>query len=1054
MLYFLGKTNTNFMTFLKNRVLTMTRCAFAAALLLISAPLAGKDMIILQCGSDWCVSGEDVRKVFLSPEFRKATLGRYDLLVYDDMENPTEKVKEANRKIERLLVKSKRFPAITCLTEAPRRFFAQIENIPFDITAEELAEILDDAVKTKRKAENHFKRGGGKSAKSADDTGRGFELLESQVGELNVSALFEGPLAWTEQWEHLKKIDADDKYGWCRRFTMGHGFDLVEAASEYGKNGESKKGEQFMARLRSIPTNNLSVVQRQALQMVEFAFARGSSSPNAEAESSTDTGLLKRVLEMGRDTVWGQCALGFLSMAGENIERIPPHRAEVRERPSDAAAAQTPKFPLDKVTERIRAIKPGSEGFTDREKRDIALYAVLRRIGEDGWDKLTSRPGSRSFIKAFFSDREWMEDFVWSGRCEKADESILALEEIYFQDDGRWMPREDRSGLRFATATALEKPDASTEFLADWLDAYRTTALSNRLHKTAYTQGVWQWRYAIHQIHGSEIKEDPPNQQRFLDKFYNVSASDFGGAVWMVPYRMHNCFGESVHGPNYYKPWEEAGEWPRLRYSYLVGGVCGQLSTFASRCSNAHGLPSITVGQPGHCAFTRRMPDGRWVIDNFISPPTGFSAFWSGAHHWTYTAATEGTYVGERELRLDAERYLELAHLAESSGAKPVTVMKLYRRACGSWRKHYTAWRSYGDWIVRAGRSLEEHRTYAKAAVKTLEGWRHPLWDLLTPYFKRVGEENGAEALTEAIEEFAPLLRQPDEKLQDDGDFSSIVKRWTQPLESNPELMDRAVECIAGGQYGTKTYFTQVLGWCAPYVFETEKRAKAFMKLLPKFAEKFAKSMRGVIGGAKAINEAKNNKPDLGVFILAAEKSGNIAAFRQFAAMQEKIGRPVAGLRFPERTSNGVLVSAEGMLTTSGSCPSDTPTLHPRAIDASAVQGFTFAADQWSDSWAMVTLAGMCNVRSIVVVLRGPSEEVCKRQLPIEIEISQDGTTWQTVHKDSQLRDQYRVEFPLYKAPKARYVRVRRTQGETDDGRKKLDTFSLSKILVYGRKLY
>ena len=297
-------------------------------------------------------------------------------------------------------------------------------------------------------------------------------------------------------------------------------------------------------------------------------------------------------------------------------------------------------------------------------------------------------------------------------------------------------------------------------------------------------------------------------------------------------------------------------------------------------------------------------------------------------------------------------------------------------------------------------------------------------------------------------------MRQPVEKLQDDGDFSVVVKRWAAPLEGNPELMDRAVNSIVAGQYGTKTYYTQVLGWCAPFVFADEKRAKSFLAKLPKFAEKFAKSMHGVIGGAKIVAEAKSNKPDLGTFILAAEGSGNIAAFRQFAAMQEKIGRPTSGLRFAERDSNGDLVSAEGMLSLSKTCPYDTPSLHPRAIDSSAVQDFTFTADKDAEPWAMVTLAGDCKVRAIVVVLRSPNESRRKDQLPIEVEVSADGINWQVVMKESKLRDQYRVEFPLYKAPTARYVRVRRVAGEMKDGRQKLETFSLSKILVYGRKLY
>ena len=112
---------------------------------LLTLSVNGKGMLILQCGSDWCDSGEYVRRVFTSPEFRTVLGGRFDLAVYDDMENPTPKVKAANEKLKDLRVASMRFPAITCLTDKPYRLFAQLENVPFDVTPQSLAEMVQIA---------------------------------------------------------------------------------------------------------------------------------------------------------------------------------------------------------------------------------------------------------------------------------------------------------------------------------------------------------------------------------------------------------------------------------------------------------------------------------------------------------------------------------------------------------------------------------------------------------------------------------------------------------------------------------------------------------------------------------------------------------------------------------------------------------------------------------------------------------------------------------------------------------------------------------------------
>ena len=1025
-----------------------------AIMALLTLSVNGKGMLILQCGSDWCDSGEDVRRVFTSPEFRAALGGKFDLAVYDDMENPTPKVKAANEKLKNLRVATMRYPAITCLTDKPCRLFAQLENVPFDVTPQSLAEMVQIAAKKRDDAIKLFKHGQGKGIDAANALGKGFELLESQVNEFDRKQLYEGALAWTEQWNHLEEIDADDRFGWRRRFTMGYGVDLVEKASAFGRYGEAEKWAEFEKTLRAIPTNNLSVAQRQCLLIVPYAYAHGSGS-GALSVSPSELSLFRRVLEMGRDTLWGQFALGQLILAGESLETVTPFRAELISRPTSGERVATP-FKLREVEERILNVKPGEDGFSETDKRNIALYAVLRRIGERGWNELKNRPGAVRFMRDFFGDREWMEDFAWSGRCSDWRSAILALESMCFQDNGRWIDG-DGPGRRFATASALEKPSTDEAWLADWLDAYRTTALEKRLHMSALKQDVWLWRYAVRQIH--ESNDDPPTQQRILDKFYNVPVNRMGGAMWFIPYRLFNCFGASVHGPHYYEPWKAAGEWPWCRYAYIVGGVCGQLSHFASRCSNAHGLPSVPVGQPGHCAFTRRMPDGTWVIDNFIKPPTTFHALWRHADHWTYSAATEATFVGEREKRLDADRYLELAHLAESRGRDAGVVNRLYRRACSSWPKHCTAWREYSAWLVRSGRPLEDHRVFVRTALRVLVEWRHPLWDLMTPYFERVAKEKGAEALVAELEEFAPLFRQGETVMKDEGDFRSIAERWTKPLEGDAALKERAVVAFASAQYGTRTFYTQTLGWCASFLFEDEARAERFLKLLPKLAEKFANSLKGMKGKstkeiAEAIARAKNLKPDLGTFIAAAEESGNVAAFRQFAAMQEKIGKPVQGVRFNDRDFGGELVSAEGMITLSKPSIGDTPTLHPHAIDASVAKGFVFCVESREEKpWAMVTLAGPCELRGIVIVNRDADKAQRDLQVPFEVEISDDNAQWQKVFDSDKLMETYRFEFKSNKRPHARYVRVRRLR-EMDGKRESKDDFRLSKILVYGRKLY
>ena len=111
-------------------------CAFAAERDVVSrAAQTKRGVLVLQVGSDWCVSGENVRKAFESREFTKAVEGKYVLAVYDEMDSPTEAVKVKNELVKDILIRTKRFPALTCYAPGrPPRVFAQIENIPGNVT--------------------------------------------------------------------------------------------------------------------------------------------------------------------------------------------------------------------------------------------------------------------------------------------------------------------------------------------------------------------------------------------------------------------------------------------------------------------------------------------------------------------------------------------------------------------------------------------------------------------------------------------------------------------------------------------------------------------------------------------------------------------------------------------------------------------------------------------------------------------------------------------------------------------------------------------------------
>jgi hypothetical protein len=1023
---------------------------------------SGKGVLVLQCGSDWCVSGESVREAFESPAFARTKAGQqYVRAVYDDMDNPTDAVTAKNQLISPILIRTKRFPAITCyaLVDNELRVFAQIENVPYNVTPEKLGKAIAKVTAVKDKAVALFKKAA--SAKTpeeaADMYGQGFDMIAQLMGPFHFEELKSGKCGWRKEWDELVKLDAGDRYGWLAHFYLDEYKTVanVEAVTNAKTDGARGKAEQLVAAAKALPQKHMTPNQKQYVYIMEYALSQnGTDKPLTTQEKV----LMQRVFELGRDTIWGQFAMGRLIMDGEKIESKGLKHAAVRPRPTNAIGGIKQDFPLEHAKSQISSIKPGAK-LDEKQKTAIARYAALRLIGEKGWQVLVSRPGSGPFVKAFLNDREWLEDFAWSGSFPENSSdgwanagtgpgdgarAILALESLIFQDNGKWVEFadgqfENNEGRRFMTALAQVFPDKDEEWLADVLDAYRTSALTERLHKSAYTQPVWLWRFAVQQGHGAASCDNMAAQQRHLDKFVNLPIREYGGTPWMIAYRLKNCFGDSVHGPWYYKPWATAGEWPKRKYSQIVGGVCGELSKFGSAIANAHGLPSTTVGQPGHCAYSRRLLDGSWEIDYSV---TGHSqmhmCFWN-KHEWQYTPALEGTYSGDRETRLGAERMISLAHLAEENGKDRKVIENFHQHACAAKPDHFGAWYEYGEWLMRSNTPLDQIRVWVRGCARGMKAGRQPLWNILTPYFERVAKEKGLPALKEDLIAFAPLLKQGGTKIQEEADFGTVLTTWGDLLGGDKQARYDVLKAMLEAQYGTPDYFSQTMGWGSDYFTKTAEGSKIFTKCLNEAIA--AKSKGAGAGDGASMN--------FGPMILAASKNGNIEAFRNIVNLQAKLAPlpKVDGQAYSAKDFGGDLVSKDGLLKTSSTCNHDDPARYPLAIDDSPCAGRgAFHTDGEEAPWAIVMLAGPTEVKGLVIENRFGGYNAT-RQVPLVVEVSEDGSEWRKVYETEAAQDTYRVDLRGV-ANRTRQVRVSRKAGA------KKEVYHLNKILVYGTKLY
>ena len=142
----------------------------------------------------------------------------------------------------------------------------------------------------------------------------------------------------------------------------------------------------------------------------------------------------------------------------------------------------------------------------------------------------------------------------------------------------------------------------------------------------------------------------------------NVHIPDwqYPASCWRCGYVLDNVYGDSVHGSHYYAPWVGVATDNHMWLAKNVGGVCGGLSHFGAASACANGVPALTAGEPGHCAYIV-LVNGKWT--------PAYSLSWERGLHWipwdnhTFSSLhlTDDLYAGKnaKKRRLsDAARVL------------------------------------------------------------------------------------------------------------------------------------------------------------------------------------------------------------------------------------------------------------------------------------------------------------------------------------------------------------------------------------------------------------
>ncbi len=649
-------------------------------------------------------------------------------------------------------------------------------------------------------------------------------------------------------------------------------------------------------------------------------------------------------------------------------------------------------------------------------RREWALAELERALGEREWKNLTNGPRSGFFREL---QGKLLEELMFSGPLPQDAGKMLRIAETLWKADRAGMA--DRHELTTAAAVALmyaEKDWPEDQALARYR-YFKDSRKAGKLHPVFNTLATWEKRYVVSAGgNGKWAGKGGWGEESlvWLRDHVKLPVKDYTGACWQAPYRLENVFGDSIHGPKYYAPFDHMIHAERVRE---VGGVCGSLSHYGATAARANGIPAITMGEPGHCAYAVRTARGEWTPAYSLSWERGLhTSLWGRT--WTQLVLQEKV-LGEKEATDRAALHLWQAR--SWKGGNPDLADKAYRKALEAQPLDQPVWLEYVAWL-QGSRKLSplEWKKVHDEALAALKGYPEAAWEVI----KAV---EGAMIGEVPAEERIPFLLS----------FHNLIADQKGPVMWDlPKALDEQAKLL-GNPAQELEFFEQVVtlqakseSWLAPVVAWGSERFGKGGKT--EWFEALGRGLASGSGGTAGESTRKALRPA----IIAAAETGNVEAFQALAqAVSSGDGPALPPLEpFP-----GELLSAGGLLRVSTTSRWDAPENHAAVLEA---KGGRLHTDSETRPHVTVRLAKLGELSGIVVADASTGYNA-SRIVPIKVSISEDGQSWQEVFRSEKPGGPWRIDLEG-KAPRAGWVKV-----ERDDERK--EVFHLSAIHVYGRRL-
>ncbi len=651
----------------------------------------------------------------------------------------------------------------------------------------------------------------------------------------------------------------------------------------------------------------------------------------------------------------------------------------------------------------VAFLKEKGVSLTDEKSLQAAmLLEVIRETDAPVMTAFAAADKQKcKFLREFANDPEWQELYLGCGLVPfKTEVGIDVLYRIWCEERG------DVKNKKLAVALAsvwgggesAPKPELLKRNPADnnpvWrYKFFQKQAAKGALHPNYRNLQPWELRFTV----GIPAQDWDDKSFSWAAENINIPWDRYGWACWAAVYTDPSKFGDSVQSGEYNLPFSMESS---AETTHVNGGVCGAMSHLGCYAAMAHGIPSYTVGQPGHCAYGYRLARGKWE--------GGFGGPDGGMHNHIFGNQAPDSYL-----------------LMEAVFSNDSVIEKAYRqsicaRALEALGDRDAAEKMWGEALKSSPLHpffrKQLHRLMLARSAEPREVFEY--LQEVVPLYRGQGF-----SAAKMVEDLMPVITRMDDKqkLAVYKDIHTAISTTQSSWANNPnELFAQEVASLAAPEsrqryladlfvthmkQGDGTVFGKALEWAVKEYVE-KGDAETFSKAFEKAASGAKK-----VGGDSKEDETRltSMRASYNKAIFATEQARSIPAFQQLSRTAAKVcGEvPSPGELTKMGEMQGKPAEPNGLFRISTTNQWDAPYSHRSIMTPKGGQSHTNSEEK---PHFIVELADADKVLAGCIIRKTNGSE--GRMKKAIVYTSSDGATWMEKARVDDMPKEWAVQFP------------------------------------------